>query len=226
MISGEESHLYTYSNNHSKLIQKFSIHRQKGHKKGGQSSHRFMMIHDEQINQYVKHICLLINSHWYNGETGRCMVKGIVIGGIGDIKSKIAKSEHINPKLSSLILSEVSISNFNIEELTHKTNLIINKDKYDKDRKILQCLLDDVTLHNNMYVYGLQEIHSSLIQMDIQSLYIHQKISQNIPDIIERSQENGCDIILLNIDDESSQMFVEGYGGIIAKRWYCTTDDN
>lgn len=226
MISGEETHLYNYSNSHYQIINKFSIHRQKGHKKGGQSSHRFMMIHDEQINQYVKHICELLNKHWYNGEDGRCMVKGIIIGGIGDIKSRIVKSEHVNHKLKDRILCEISISNFNIDDLVQKTNFIINKDKYDKERKILEDLLNMVTLDNATYIYGMDEIKLRLIRMEVKSLYVHTKVMDAISEILERGKDNGCEIIILGVEDETAQMFIEGYGGIIAKCWYSINTDN
>ncbi|SNW62388.1 Peptide chain release factor eRF1/aRF1 [Orpheovirus IHUMI-LCC2] len=228
MISGEETHLYDYNGQRYNLINKFSIHRQKGHKKGGQSSHRFMMIHDEQINQYVKEICCMMNKNWYDGEKGKCQVKGIIIGGIGDIRTRICKCEHLNDVLKKIIIQEVSISEFNIKQLTDKAYNIINCDKVEKERIILEEVFNSVTLGDAKFVYGLKEIKKLLDEGEVSELYVHQDSLERdgkIKILIEKGMEHGCTICNVSIRDEIGEMFRVGYGGIIAKLWYAIDVD-
>ena len=73
----------------------------KKHRRGGQSSVRFARLRIEARHNYLTKVCELANKYFIDLTTNKANVRGIVLGGCGDLKEQLAGLKEFDPRLRS-----------------------------------------------------------------------------------------------------------------------------
>lgn len=210
LISGELTELYTINNTNYKLIDKISITRQKKQKKGGQSSQRFQRIRLNQINEYINLICLTIDKNYLIKDDGvRSNVKGLIIGGIGNIKDKVfdrlIKHNHLTIK------KKLNLNKFNIHDVIMASYDIFQGKDLNKEIKILKKFKEDLSKCDDRLVFG-KEVIEYLNNFMLKKIIIHESIELNI--------NYDCQIIKISSLTNEGKIFFDNFNGMVGYKWY------
>jgi len=144
-VLGEETHYYLYDGYYLEELREFeiSLHRQKAHKKGGQSAPRFQRIRLNQIQEYVSKI----EENLFEIEKLYPKIEKIIIGN-GEIKDKISVSN---------LLGKIVYSN---EEYLVKVKEIIQSHSLLVDENLVKSWIEK--LDSGLILYGKEEIKENL----------------------------------------------------------------
>lgn len=220
LISGEELKIYKYQYSNIELIESHSIHRQKKHKKGGQSAHRFMMIGQAQVNEYIKLICQKINKHFICSDGNTINIKGLIIAGVGEIKNHVTASTDLHKNIKLIIKQIINTSDININSIQSNINQITSNVKIDDQLKILNKFYDYQQQNLNMIVYGNDTINKIINDGLIKELIIHESKKEEFENIISIATHNNCIINIISSITSKGSEILTGYGGIVGTLWY------
>lgn len=191
MVFGEETLYYNLAGTHYNLIRKFGLHRQKAQKKGGQSAPRFQRIRLNQINEYINKI----HEELFEIQKNRNYQK-IIVCGNAEIKDKI---------IDKNIIDTLTIDSDNLIEHLPKIQSIISSKNNKKEDKIINELIDRITLLDETIVYGKKEVDEQL--EFCKEIYISNSLKQEYANFTGK----------INIIDHYK---LEIYGNILGIKYY------
>ncbi len=219
VIGGEDAefHRITQSGKHidSKLIEKFSVLRDKRQKKGGQSAHRFQMTRLGQINDYEKKICERMNKLF-----GDKKILGIIIVGIGEIKDRIKGHNDLIVDINNKIKAVLAVSKLDMNEILPMIKPYIANSKLKDELKIVDNFMDIMRKNSDLVIYGLKEIETSLEESLIHTLLIHEDCERKDELIAMVKNKDKCKI------NEVNDSRIRDFGGIVGILYYKKTDTN
>ncbi|MDD4930915.1 MAG: Vms1/Ankzf1 family peptidyl-tRNA hydrolase [Candidatus Colwellbacteria bacterium] len=224
LIAGEEVTMYSHCGTKIDLIDKFTVHRQKSMKMGGQSAQRFGRIRENQIGEYVKKICERLEKNYVDFTVGSPSVKGLFIGGVGDIKDKVIMSPFLNSLVSSNIRKVITMSEISLDKLMESCGDLTSYSEEEKES------LDEIELYTSRdlsrTVYGYDLLLKNIKDGGLEKIYIHSMVEEKFgKENFELAKTMGCKIILLQGKSAKSISFVNSYGGVLGVTWYDIEDN-
>lgn len=221
LISGELVEFYRLKGTEHKKIDKISMDKQKGHKKGGQSAQRFNRIHDNQEKEFIKKTCSEFSKHYMLSDDSFPNVKGLIIAGMGETKNNIINSGLLNPKLQNIIRKSITISCFDINRIIQSSQDIISDVNIQEERNHILFLQDLISHSPDLVEYGVDRLKYLISSGLIQKLYIHQeslsKLDHTLRDYLLSSSIH---LIVLHSYIDEIVLFLHGYGGLIGLLYY------
>lgn len=203
-----------------KVLEKESTKLQKGHSRGGQSQNRISRLHDESHFNYITKTLETLNNVFIDAETSQPNINGLIIAGNAAKKDDLYG--RLDARLNSITLGVLTIDNSN-EGLQDECLKLIDDWRNSKDKKILDELLTNIT--EDYIVYGQVETTKNFRMKLLKKIIIHHSIFENHSHQQQQKLEERCEIvgtelIIIKIDTESSQLFLDGYGGFAGIKWY------
>lgn len=192
-----------------------NIRLQKSQRKGGQSAQRIGRLREENHFNYISIVLERMNSTFDTHN-----IKGLFI--LGSSTKKEDLSSRLNQKYRNLLLATLtSTSRPSQTEIIEKITPFINNIQNASINKQLTSLLDP---NNELVVYGRKEVQRELKYHQLRKLIVHgsvlDKKSVDVDKLKIVCDDHNTKLIIININNDLSETFINGYGGYVGVKWY------
>lgn len=146
----------------------------KKHRKGGQSSVRFARLREEAVTRFLKRVADDMKQFFI--EDARTELKGVIIGGPGQIKDQVV--EHFDNRLKAKVVGIKDLGyggdRSGINELVAETEEILEGVGLLEEKRLVQKFLDALTVGKANY--GEKEVRKNLQMGAVEVLLISKGI--------------------------------------------------
>ena len=178
------------------------------HRRGGQSQNRIARLRDEAIHNYIVKINEACLNLFIDPETSLPKIKGFVIIGSGNKKTKL--NDKLDPRLKAILLGVFTSDDLDYDIAYNAVYTFIE----GKDRAIVKDVLDS----GEKIEYGKKEILEALkcgyLETVILTSDMEKELEKENHNIKKICKEMSCNYYVISIHDVASM------GGIIGKRWW------
>lgn len=210
LVSGKKSLFYIIETQNSyqniKLIYNSDEFLLKGHKKGGQSQHRFERIVKNHYNNFINDLSKRIIKTYMTNNNTKYIINKLYICSPSNLKNEIYENKYIQ---------------LYFENILNVDNLITINEIYDNSiYEVLKNInYNNLTINNNIdinniiirnpdkFIFGEEEIISDI--NIINKIYCSKDILNKYKTIL-----NNKDVIIID------NYVINGYGGIIGEKYY------
>lgn len=143
-------------------------------KKGGQSAARFARVREGLLFDFLKQVGEVANHHFRNIEG----LKGIIIGGSGPIKERMAKEGFLMTDLKDKILGVVDTSysgTEGLDEVLERSEDLLSEASIMKEKLILDKFFNELAKDSSLAIYGIHEVLEALNSSMLELLLISEE---------------------------------------------------
>lgn len=220
LLSGKDFRCYvleiTGSNKEFKLIDGDRFKLQKRQKKGGQSAQRIDRLREIQRGHYITEINEVIQQIYMRENNTVCSVKGLIIGGVGDIKYEIMNHDIFQQYFSSKVLRIVStdeIDDSTVYDVYNKCIDILGSFDINSVNKIINEIKMLIANADDKLIFGKDDIMNELKSYQLKKLIISDQLYEiHKNDIVQISYDYELHVVPHNM--------IEIYGGILGIKYY------
>ncbi|AYV75970.1 MAG: peptide chain release factor 1 eRF1 [Terrestrivirus sp.] len=220
LLSGKDFRCYvleiTGSNKEFKLIDSDKFKLQKRQKKGGQSAQRIDRLREIQRGHYITEINEIIQQIYMRENNTMYIVKGFVIGGVGDFKHEVINNDIFQQYFSSKILRIVSTEEINdgtVYDVYNKCIDILGSFDINNVNKIINEIKILITNADDKLIFGKDDIMNELKSYQLKKLIISDQLFDTYKnDITQIIYDYELHIVPHNM--------IEIYGGILGIKYY------
>jgi peptide chain release factor subunit 1 len=178
------------------------------HRRGGQSQNRIARLRDEAIHNYIIKINEECLDLFIDTQTTLPKIKGFVIIGSGNKKTKL--SDKLDPRLKAILLGVFTSDDIDYDIAYGAVNTFIQ----GKDNAIVKDVLES----GEKLEYGKKQILEALECGYLEKIIITSDMEKELEtenyNITEKCEEMSCKYHVISITD------VINMGGILGKRWW------
>ncbi|KAM1018293.1 hypothetical protein ACFX2C_039935 [Malus domestica] len=180
IIMGGKGTLFgTLSGNVREVLQKYRIDLPKKHGRGGQSALRFARLGEEARDNHVIKTAELAKSLFINPATNQPNVKGLILAGSADFKTKLSESGKFDPRLQAKILKVVDISYGGEDGFNQAIKLsaeFLSNVKFIQEQILLGKYFKEVNEDTGKYVVGVEDTLKALEMGAIKTLIVWENL--------------------------------------------------
>lgn len=222
LLSGKEYRCYiveiTGSHIEFNLTDCDEVTLQKRQKKGGQSAVRFDRIREEKRLIYIKEMMDAIRSSYMRNNDTECIIKGLIVAGVGDIKKEVMDQDLFKQFFSKKvmrILNTSVIEDHTVHEVYEKCIDIISNFDMKLVNSTISKLRDLIASASDLLVFGETDILAHLEDYKINKLIISDIKSETLKMQLEKYMNN-CNFEIVIVPDK----ILETYGSIVGIKYY------
>ena len=175
-IDSAKATIATLQGDQVKIIKSTRSGAAKKHRKGGQSSVRFARLRVEAIARYLKRVSDEMKQYFI--EDGKYELKGIIIGGPGQIKDQV--SDYLDYRLKEKVLGVKDLGyggdEGGINELVASSVDILEGIAIIEEKQLVQRFKD--ALIEGKANYGEQQVRDNLLMGAVEVLLISETVDQ------------------------------------------------
>ena len=175
-IDSAKATIATLQGDQVKIIKSTRSGAAKKHRKGGQSSVRFARLRVEAIARYLKRVSDEMKQYFI--EEGKYELKGIIIGGPGQIKDQV--SDYLDYRLKEKVLGVKDLGyggdEGGINELVASSVDILEGIAIIEEKQLVQRFKD--ALIEGKANYGEQQVRDNLLMGAVEVLLISETVDQ------------------------------------------------
>ena len=205
-------------NKNFKLVASDTVELQKHQKKGGQSAPRFEKNRMIERNHYNKKVSEVIRSAYMRKNDTECIVKGIIVGGVGDIKKEIMEQPLFVQYFSNIVMKVVSTDGINdgtIHDVYNKCLDVLSFFDISSVNDSIDEVKSMILRADNKLVFGRSEILTELKECSIKKIIVSEDLlDEKVKEIIKAVEYV---VVPHNL--------IEIYGGIVGIKYFASTDD-
>jgi len=220
LLSGKEYRCYlievTGSHIEYNLVDCDEVTLQKRQKKGGQSAQRFGRIREGKRNHYTKEVAEAIRQSYMINNDTECIIKGLIIGGVGVIKKEIIDQEIFQQYFSDKVLrvlNTTEIDDGTVHEVYTKCIDLISNFDMKLVNSALSELEDLITAASDLLEFGEANVMSHLSTYSLSKLIISDVQYEKLQCDVDRYDYNYEFVIV-------PDKLLEKYGSIVGIRYY------
>jgi peptide chain release factor subunit 1 len=216
MISGEETQFFNITGTSCILIDRFTLHRQKSMKAGGQSAQRFNRIQQNQVDEYVKKICERIRLNFLSN--GLSNNKGVIVTGVGDVKDRLLTSDFL-PDVK--IIKTLTLSKIDLNIVLESCNDLLFQGDAQEEQKVLEKITNMFHTDINKLVYGFEVLRKDIEEGKVKEIIFHIKVEKEFGlEWIKKVEDLGGKTTRLKTLNKNNLELIQSYGGVLGIRWY------
>lgn len=158
-------------------IQRLSVDLPNKHGRGGQSSVRFARLRLERRAAYILKVAELCTQHFITGD--RPNIKGLILAGSADLKNELHTSDHLDPRLCSLVLKVVDTAyggDNGLQEAIAQSADAISAAHILLERSALQEFFEHVARDSGRYAFGHVDTLAALSAGAVERLLVHEEL--------------------------------------------------
>ncbi len=201
-ILGHETRFYTVCNTKRTLVDRYTIHRQKSQKKGGQSAQRFNRIHDNQVSEYITLVTKRIESLFPPSYH-------LLIAGTGEVYKHVHKSILLEDRQASLVSCTMETDLWKACEAEQA------RQEQLRGAKELSQFFDEANV-NKRYFGTLKTFQQAMHDGLLHKIFVHQEVSASVT----FEMQNGCCLVVVGASAPFATRLLHDYGGIVGLTWY------
>ncbi|XP_010500441.1 PREDICTED: eukaryotic peptide chain release factor subunit 1-1-like [Camelina sativa] len=204
VMDGNGTLFGTLSGNTREVLYKFSVELPNKHGRGGQSALRFDRLRTEKRRNYLRKTAELATRLYICPSTSQPNVSGMIISGLGDLKTELSHSDMLDPRLTAKILNVVGVSHgrergFN--EAIELSSEVLANVKFIQEKRLIGKFFKEVDQDTGKYVVGLDDTLNALDSGAVETLIVWESLDINR--YVMRNSETGENVIrFLNKEQE------------------------
>lgn len=184
-------------------------------KAGGQSAARYARIRDEAIKEFMNRI----NNAAMKEFLGQKNLKGILLGGPGNVKDELVNDGYLNRQLADKIVSTQDLSytgEFGLRELVERSQEILAKEAIAEERAVMEKFFKFLATKPQMVAYGKDEVEKAIQLNAVDKVLISESMDDATADKFEdAAEQSGAQVQYISIDTTEGVQLKE-LGGIAA----------
>ncbi|KAL6271263.1 hypothetical protein ACE6H2_028174 [Prunus campanulata] len=207
IMDGKESLFGTLSGNVREVLHRYLVHLPKKHARGGQSAARFARIGQEARDNHVTKTAELATNLFIDPATNQPNVKGLILAGSADFKTKLSESGRFDPRLQAKILKVVDISYGGEEGFNQAIKMsqeILSNVKFIQEQHLLGKYFEEVNQDTGKYVVGVDDTLKALEMGAIKILIVYENLEINRY-VLKNSKTEEIFVKQLNEEEENNQ---------------------
>ncbi|CAB4291335.1 unnamed protein product [Prunus armeniaca] len=207
IMDGKESLFGTLSGNVREVLHRYLVHLPKKHARGGQSAARFARIGQEARDNHVTKTAELATNLFIDPVTNQPNVKGLILAGSADFKTKLSESGRFDPRLRVKILKVVDISYGGEEGFNQAIKMseeILSNVKFIQEQHLLGKYFEEVNQDTGKYVVGVDDTLKALEMGAIKILIVYENLVINRY-VLKNSKTDEIFVKQLNEEEENNQ---------------------
>ncbi|HKZ40370.1 MAG TPA: Vms1/Ankzf1 family peptidyl-tRNA hydrolase, partial [Candidatus Hodarchaeales archaeon] len=138
----------------------------KKHSRGGQSAPRFGRIRQGALDTFLKRVSNAAKDLFIEDSNRAKLIAGVIIGGPGLLKYRLAEEEYLDPRLQEKLLKTIDIGMVSdkegLQELVEKSQDTLAGTRFNEERVIVQKWLNLIYRDDPLAVYGEDELRRHL----------------------------------------------------------------
>lgn len=209
VIGGSDTWIYSMAGTEVKQLDKFSILREKSHRKGGQSSARFQANRECQMRDYGN----LIRDRVTAVRQTIDAVALFVVSNSG-LGQQMIPSGHFNDMVTKYI--DMDLSNWTISRVTAVVRPLLDDIVNDETNGQIQMILSAFSVNPENWIIGKQELLEYINGhlWAIKKIYIHTAIYPSLEDELRGLDDR---VYIIDGNNHHAEIFLKSYSGIIAE---------
>ncbi len=186
-------------------------------KAGGQSAQRFSRIREEATKEFLNRI----NNAAQKEFLGLKNLKGILLGGPGNLKHDLMNSSYFNNELKEKVISVQDLSytgEFGLNELVEKSKEVIAKEIISEEKEIMNKFMKLLAKNEKMVAYGKAEVEQALDMNAVDKLLISEEVDEKLSEELEDKAESaGTEVIFISTETNEGLQLKElgGLGALL-----------
>lgn len=181
-------------------------YRQGSSRKGGQSAPRFQRIRDQQVSVFKTSITDTVETAWYDAETNRSRVDGVVLCGNGPVFRTAKVGKH----LAKYVVGRVASQKCEPFDLYAEFAPLIDTADAEQHERLLSSMLDSVS---PLLVYGARYLQQALANAELKTLYV-------TPRRHNATLQKACDRVGCTVVVTTATQTLRTLGGSVGIKWY------
>jgi len=184
-------------------------------KAGGQSAQRFSRIREEATKEFLNRV----NDAAQKEFLGLKEMKGILLGGPGNLKNELMNSNYFNNELKEKVVSIQDLSytgDFGLKELVERSQEVLAKEAIAEERKIIEKFLKLLSTDEHKVAYGEKEVRKALDLNAVEILLISEDVNEKLSEELEEQAETaGTEVMFISTETAEGVQLKE-LGGVAA----------
>lgn len=217
IVDGSGALFGVLQGNNKSIVSQFTVDLPKKHHKGGQSSVRFARIRVERRLIYTKQVCEEANKCFMTTEAPT--IKGLIIAGYADFKTKVFENPVLDPRLRNIVLKLVDISYGGEQGFNQAIALsqeCFNNVRLVQEQKIISKFFEEITFDTGKVCYGAEETVKCMADNAVSTLVVWDNLGIQRVELRPKS-DPGEDIIVkyLKLEDvEYKSLWTDKASGV------------
>lgn len=148
---------------HREVLHSMGVDLPKKHGRGGQSALRFSRLRDEKRHNYVTIVSEIATQLFITNE--RPNVTGLILAGLADFKTVLAKADSFDPRLQAVIIKIVDVSYGGLSGLNQAIELSaeeLHNVRFVREKRIISRFLEEIAVSSNKYAFGIEDTMKAL----------------------------------------------------------------
>lgn len=184
-------------------------------KAGGQSAQRFSRIREEATKEFLNRVNKVAEKEFL----GLKNLKGILIGGPGNLKESMINGGFFNNQLKERVISIQDLGNNRdpgLRELVEKSQEILAKESIAEEKAVMNRFLKLLAKKENMVAYGIVEVEKAIEYNAVDTLLISEDIDEEFSEELEdKAEAAGTKVTFISTDTNEGKQ-LKGIGGVSA----------
>ncbi|MBU2589914.1 MAG: peptide chain release factor aRF-1 [Nanoarchaeota archaeon] len=184
-------------------------------KAGGQSASRFARIREEATKEFLNRV----NDAAQKEFLGLKNLKGILLGGPGNLKEELMNSNYFNNELKLKVVSIQDLSytgDFGLKELVERSQEVLSKEVIAEEKKIMDKFLKLLATDEKKVAYGQKEVKNALDLKAVDLLLLSEDIDEKLSEEFEDQAETSGTEVMFISTETSEGIQLKEFGGIAA----------
>ncbi|EOA37817.1 hypothetical protein CARUB_v10011998mg [Capsella rubella] len=182
VMDGNGTLFGTLSGNTREVLYKFSVELPNKHGRGGQSALRFARLRTEKRRNYLRKTAEHATRLYICPSTSQPNVSGLIIAGLGDLKTELTHSDMLDPRLMAKIMNVVGVSHggergFN--DAIELSSEVLANVKFIQEKRLIGKYLTEIEQDTGKYVVGLDDTLNALDSGAVETLIVWENLDIN-----------------------------------------------
>jgi peptide chain release factor subunit 1 len=177
VMDGNGSLFGTLCGNTREVMHKITVDLPKKHGRGGQSALRFARLRMEKRHNYVRKIAELATHYFITNNMPN--VSGMILAGMGDLKTELGHSDMFDPRLAAKIIKTVDVSYGGENGFNQAIDLsaeVLTNVKFIQEKKLIAQYFEEIARDTGKYCFGVNDTLSALNMGAVETLILWENL--------------------------------------------------
>jgi peptide chain release factor subunit 1 len=177
VMDGNGSLFGTLCGNTREVLHKIQVDLPKKHGRGGQSALRFARLRMEKRHNYVRKVAELATHYYITND--KANVSGMILAGMGDLKTELNGSDMFDPRLQTKVIKTVDVSYGGENGFNQAIDLcgeVLTNVKFIQEKKLISQYFEEISRDTGKYCFGVDDTLAALNMGAVETLILWENL--------------------------------------------------
>jgi peptide chain release factor subunit 1 len=177
VMDGNGSLFGTLCGNTREVLHKITVDLPKKHGRGGQSALRFARLRMEKRHNYVRKVAELATHYFITNDKSN--VSGMILAGMGDLKTELNGSDMFDPRLQCKVIKTVDVSYGGENGFNQAIDLcaeVLTNVKFIQEKKLISQYFEEISKDTGKYCFGVGDTLAALNMGAVETLILWENL--------------------------------------------------